>query len=80
MQKLVNFSTSGDPPDPEIELRSPELQADSLLSELPREPIQHQFYKCFSVVIAFFFKLQMDVSLQRESNEVLLPKQFWKRN
>ena len=40
MQKLVNFSTSGDPSDPEIELRSPELQADSLLSELPGKPIQ----------------------------------------
>ena len=32
------FPSPGDIPDPGIELRSPALQADSLLSELPEKP------------------------------------------
>ena len=32
------FSSPGDPPNPGIEPGSPELQADSLLSELPWKP------------------------------------------
>ena len=34
------FPSPGDLPDPGIKLRSPTLQADSLLSELPGKPIQ----------------------------------------
>ena len=33
------FSSPRDPPDPEIEPRSPELQADSLPSQPPENPI-----------------------------------------
>ena len=33
------FPSPGDLPDPGIEPRSPALQADSLLSELPKKPI-----------------------------------------
>jgi len=35
------FPSPGDLPDPGIEPRSPALQADSLLSELPGKPIQY---------------------------------------
>ena len=34
------FLSPGDPLDPGMELRSPALQADSLLSELPGKPIE----------------------------------------
>ena len=34
----VAIPSSGDPPDPGIEAGSPELQADSFLSESPRKP------------------------------------------
>ena len=40
------FPSPGDPPDPGIKPRSPALQADSLLTELPGKPhlgITHKF-------------------------------------
>ena len=40
----VPFPSPGDLPDPEIELRSPALQADSLLSEPPGKPVCLYYY------------------------------------
>ena len=40
MLEWVAISFSGDLPDPGIEPRSPELQADALTSELPGEPLK----------------------------------------
>ena len=37
------FPSPGGPPDPGIELRSPALQADALLSELPGKPVPAQY-------------------------------------
>ena len=38
---VLPFPSPGDLPDPEIEPRSPALQADALTSEPPRKPQKH---------------------------------------
>ena len=50
---MLPFTSPGDLPDPGIELRSPALQADSLLSEPPGKPQVFVYYNsnkiCFKV-------------------------------
>ena len=45
------FPSPGDLPDPEIELRSPALQADSLLSEPPGKPVCLYYYVLYFVML-----------------------------
>ena len=44
------FPSPGDLPDPRIEPRSPALQADSLLTELPGKP---KYYLCYAMLSHF---------------------------
>ena len=55
IMSISSYSLLGDLPDPRIELRSPALQADSLLSEPPRKPLPLFFiYLCLFQLVCFY--------------------------
>ena len=57
----LSFPSLGDPPDPGIKARSPTLQADSLLSEPPRDP-EVKYIHTFLIDVAFPFLLLLEMT------------------
>ena len=64
------FPSSGDLPDPEIEHRPPELQADSLPSEPQRKPGNFKDTEGTHIPISLLIKLGSEASASKSPNKL----------